>query len=348
MSDSRENRGQSPTLVTGGAGFVGFHLVQKLAARGEKVRVLVRPRKAGAVRACPEHTRREPPLQNVDICHGDLTDPPSLRRAVQGCHFLYHVAADYRLWSRQPQELYRSNVDGTRNILQAAKEAGLEKIVYTSTVGTLGNPGNGIPGTEETPVSIGEMTGHYKRSKFLAEQVALDFIQQGTPIVIVNPSTPVGSWDAKPTPTGQMIVDFLKGKMFAYIDTGLNLVDVEDVAQGHILAMQQGRIGEKYILGCRNLPLIEIFQMLSRITGRPAPAKRMPFAVAFAFAALSTAYADWITKKPPMISLEGVRLSRKYMYFDSSKALRELGFQPGSVEQSLEKAVRWFQENHYA
>ncbi len=327
------------TLVTGGTGFVGRHLVQKLVARGEKVRVLVRPRNVGAV--------REPPLQNADICQGDLTDPPSLRQALQGCSFLYHVAADYRLWSIHPEELYQSNVEGTRNILQAAKEAGIEKIVYTSTVGALGNTGAGTPGNEETPVSLKEMTGHYKRSKFLAEKIALDFAAQGAPITIVNPSTPVGSWDVKPTPTGQMIVDFLKGKMFAYIDTGLNLVDVEDVAEGHILAMQKGRTGEKYILGHRNLPLIEIFQILSRITGRPAPAQRMPFTVAFAFAALSTVYANWITKKPPMISLEGVRLSRKYMYFDSSKATRELGFQPGPVEQALEKAVRWFQEHHY-
>ena len=327
------------TLVTGGAGFVGRHLAQKLVTRGEKVRVLVRPRNVGATHASP--------LQGVEICQGDLTDPLSLRQALKGCRFLYHVAADYRLWSLHPEELYRSNVDGTRNILQAAREAGVEKIVYTSTVGALGNSGNGVSGNEETSVSLAEMTGHYKRSKFLAEKVALDFASQDVPITIVNPSTPVGSWDVKPTPTGQMIVDFLKGKMFAYMDTGLNLVDVEDVAEGHILAMQKGRIGEKYILGNRNLPLIEIFQILNRITGRPAPARRMPFAIAFAFAVLSTAHANWITKKPPMISLEGVRLSRKYMYFDSSKAIRELGFQPGSIEQALEKSVRWFQENHY-
>ncbi len=327
----------SPTLVTGGAGFVGRHLVQKLIERGEKVRVLVRK---------TSHLNNLGKL-GVEICYGDLTDPGSLRQALKGCRFLYHVAADYRLWAPDPRQLYRSNVDGTRNILEAARQAGVEKIVYTSTVGTLGNSGNGTPGNEDTSVSLKEMTGHYKRSKFLAEQIALDCAKEGLPVVIVNPSTPVGSFDVKPTPTGQMIVDFLKGKMFAYIDTGLNLVDVEDVAEGHILALQKGGIGEKYILGYRNLPLIEIFQILSRITGHPAPTRRMPFAVAFAFAALSTAYANWIAKKPPMISLEGVRLSRKYMYFDSSKAVRELGFQPGPVEQALEKAVRWFQENHY-
>ncbi len=342
--------GQSPTLVTGGTGFVGRHLARKLVARGEKVRVLARQRNVGAgPRARPDNRGNHGglPLRDIDICQGDLADLSSLRQALKGCRFLYHVAADYRLWSLHPEELYRSNVEGTRNILQAAKEAGVEKIVYTSTVGTLGNPGDGTPGNEETPVSIKEMSGHYKRSKFLAEKVVLDFIQQGLPIAIVNPSTPVGSWDVKPTPTGQMIVDFLKGKMFGYIETGLNLVDVEDVAEGHIQAMQKGRIGQKYILGNQNLPLLEIFRILSRITGRPAPRRRIPYPIAFSYAALSTLYANGFGKKPPRISLEAVRLSRKYMYFDSSKAMRELTFQPGSVEVALEKAARWFQENHY-
>lgn len=326
------------TLVTGGTGFVGRHLVHKLVERGEDVRILVRS---------PSRLEGLKELR-LEIYDGDLRDIVSLRSALANCRRLYHVAADYRLWSLNPQELYHSNVEGTRNILQTAKELGVEKIVYTSTVGALGNPGNGTPGNEQTPVSIEEMTGPYKRSKFLAEKIALDFASQGVPITIVNPSTPVGSRDVKPTPTGQMIVDFLRGKMFAYMDTGLNLVDVEDVAVGHILAMENGQIGQKYILGNQNLPLIEIFQILSRLTGIPAPRQRMSYPIAFAFAAAATAYADWVSKKPPLISVESVRLTRKYMYFDSSRAIRELGFQPGSVEKALEKAVCWFREHHDA
>ena len=325
------------TLVTGGSGFVGRHLVQKLVERGESVRLLVRK------------TSHLDPLEklSVEVCYGDLRDLDSLRAALKNCRRLYHVAADYRLWSLHPEEIYQSNVEGTRNILQAAKEEDVEKIVYTSTVGALGNPGNGTPGNEETPVSIEEMTGHYKRSKFLAEEVALDFIRQGTPIVIVNPTTPVGSYDVKPTPTGQMIVDFLKGKMFAYMETGLNLVDVGDVAVGHIQAMEKGRIGQKYILGNQNLPLIEIFKVLSQLTDLPAPTRRMPYPIVFAYAALLTTYANWISKKTPFVSIEGVRLTRKYMYFDSSKAMSELKFHPGPVEQALESAIRWFQDHHY-
>ena len=325
-------------LVTGGTGFVGHHLVQKLIDQGETVRLLVRT------------TSRLDGLEKLplQIHYGDLTNSDSLRQALKGCRFLYHVAADYRLWSLHPEELYRSNVEGTRNILQAAKEAGVEKIVYTSTVGTLGNPGNGTPGNEKTPVSLQEMTGHYKHSKFLAEKVALEFAQQGMPIVIVNPSTPVGSWDTKPTPTGQMIVDFMKGKMFGYMDTGLNLVDVEDVAEGHLLAMQKGRVGEKYILGNQNLSLLEIFQTLSRITGQAVPKVQIPHSMAFLLAIAFTEYSNWISKKPPLISVESARLTRKFMYFDSSKAVRDLGFSSCPVEQALEKAVRWFRDYRYA
>ena len=240
------------TLVTGATGFVGRAVVEALLAQGREVRVLARR---------PQHRA----LQGlaVEMVRGDLTDPASLQRAVQGCSRLFHVAADYRLWVPDPASMYATNVEGTRSLLQAALEAGLERVVYTSTVGTLGNPGDGTPGTEETPVSLADMVGHYKKSKFLAEQVALEYAGQGLPLVVVNPSTPVGAWDVRPTPTGQMIVDFLRGKMPAFLDSGLNLIHVRDVAQGHLLAEDRGRVGEKYILGHQNLTLAEIFAKLA-------------------------------------------------------------------------------------
>jgi dihydroflavonol-4-reductase len=323
------------TLVTGASGFVGSHVVARLLARGENIRVLVRPNS---------------PLKNlrgkeVEMVTGDLTDPRSVQKAVSGCLKVYHAAADYRLWAPEPMDLYRTNVLGTKNVLEAARACGVERVVYTSTVGALGLSHNGRPGTEETPVSLRDMIGHYKRSKFLAEREATAE-KGGIPVVIVNPSTPVGSMDIKPTPTGKMIVDFLNGRMPAYVDTGLNLIDVEDVAEGHLLAMEKGRAGERYILGYRNLTLKEILEMLARISGRPAPRVRLPRPLALGLAAVSTGLSA-LTKRPPRVPWEGVRMSGKRMFFDASKAVRELGLPQRPIEEALTKAVSWFRENGY-
>lgn len=329
--------GNGLTLVTGATGFVGSHVVRKLVQRGERVRVLA---------------RRSSSLKNlegvpVETTTGDLTDRESIRRAVRGVSKVYHVAADYRLWAADPRQLYRSNVEGTRNILEAAKAAGVQRIVYTSTVGALGIAHNGGGrANEETPVTLREMVGHYKRSKFLAEQEALAAARAGLPVVIVNPSTPVGSLDVKPTPTGQMIVDFLNGRMPAYVNTGLNLIDVEDAAEGHLLAMEKGRVGQRYILGNQNLTLKQILEILSRLSSRPAPTFRLPRAAALGWAALSTG-VSFITRRPPRVSWEAVRISSKIMFFDSSKAVRELGLPQRPVEEALRRAVVWFRENGY-
>ncbi|MBI4240642.1 MAG: NAD-dependent epimerase/dehydratase family protein [Candidatus Rokubacteria bacterium] len=324
-------------LVTGGTGFVGANLVRALLADGHSVRVLVRPEsEKRALVGCP-----------VELVAGDLLDPASLRRAVTGCRVVFHVAADYRLWTRTPEALYRTNVDGTRNVLDACARAEVGRVVYTSTVGTLGISKDGRPGTETTPVTLDEMVGPYKRSKFLAERVAEEFAARGLPVVIVNPSAPVGPWDVKPTPTGQMIVDFLKGRMFATLDTGLNLVHVADVARGHILAAEKGRAGEKYILGNQNCSLAEIFALLARITGLPAPRHRVPYAVAW-LGALFMAGAARLTGRPPRVSLTAVRMAKKRMYFSPEKAVRELGLPQSPVEQAVGDAVEWFVAHGYA
>lgn len=328
--------GDTITLVTGASGFVGSHVVRHLVQQGERVRVLVRRSSSlAALEGLP-----------VEMAYGDIRDSASVAAAVQGCRWVYHVAADYRLWARRPQELYATNVTGTVTVLTAARQQGVERIVYTSTVGALGSPVNGHPATEETPVSLAMMIGHYKRSKFLAEQEARRLAAAGCPVVIVNPSTPVGAWDLKPTPTGQMIVDFLNGRMPGYVETGLNLVDVEDVAEGHWLAMQKGRVGERYILGGHNLTLAEILAILARVSGRPAPRTKVPWLVAYGAAGVSTAMA-WVTGRPPTIPLEGVRMARKRMFFDAGKAIRELGLPQHPVEEALATAVRWFREHGY-
>ncbi len=318
-------------LVTGGNGFVGCHVVRALVARGTHVRVLVRERADTAA------------LQGVDceLVRGDLRDPDSLSRAVGGCDEVYHVAADYRLWLRDEAPMYATNVEGTRNVLAAARVAGVSRIVYTSTVGALGIPAVG-PGREETPVSLGEMVGPYKRSKFLAEQEALSAARSGLPVIIVNPSTPVGAHDLKPTPTGRIIVDFLNRRIPAYMDTGLNLVDVEDVARGHLLAAERGRVGEKYILGGENLTLEELFGRLARLAGLPAPKIRIPYAVAYGFALGAEAFARTVTRKPPRASLTEVRMARKKMFFDSSRARRELDYSPVGVDDALKRAIEFF------
>ena len=324
-------------LVTGGTGFVGANLVRELLADGHTVRVLARP--GGDRRALEGCT--------VDLVEGDLLDVASLRAAVAGVRHVYHVAADYRLWAPDLQVLYRANVDGTRHLLAAASEAGAERIVYTSTVGAVGIPKDGTPGDETTPVSLADMVGAYKASKFLAKRVADEWAARGAPVVIVNPSAPIGPWDVKPTPTGQMIVDFLNGKMVGSVDTGLNVVHVRDVARGHILAAEKGRVGERYILGHRNLSLLEIFQMLSRLTGVPVPRFRVPYAVAW-MAAAAMEGVSRITRRPPAVPLTAVRMARKRMYFSADKAVRELGLPQTAAETALADAVAWFVARGYA
>jgi dihydroflavonol-4-reductase len=328
--------GNGKTLVTGGTGFVGRAVVEELLAAGREGRVLVRDL---------EH----PALQGLQVekARGDLKDPVSLKNAVKGCTYVYHVAADYRLWVPDPEEMYAINVQGTKDLLTAAAEAGVWRIVYTSTVGTLGNPGDGTPGTEDTPVSLAEMTGHYKRSKFLAEQAVLEFARQGLPVVLVHPSAPVGPWDSRPTPTGQMIVDFLRGRMPAYLETGLNLVHVRDVAKGHLLAAERGRIGEKYILGHQNMSLSEILRLLAEICGLPAPKIRLPYLPILGLAYLNEFWATYISRRPPRMPLTAVKMAKKFMYFDSSKAVAELGLPQTPVRQALEEAVAWFREHGY-
>jgi len=271
---------------------------------------------------------------------GDLRDVQSLERAVAGCGLVYHVAADYRLWAPDSAGMYHSNVDGTRNLLEAARRAGVERFVYTSTVGCIGVPEHGI-GDERRPVSLAEMKGPYKRSKFLAEQEAMEFAQSGFPVMIVNPTAPVGEHDVKPTPTGKIVLDFLQGNLPAYIDTGLNVVDVKDVANGHWLACERGTPGERYILGCENLTLAQILERLARITGRKAPAIKLPYAVAYAAGVITTGWAR-ISGKPPLAPLDAVRMAKKKMFVSHEKAKRELGYEPVPVDAALKRAVDWF------
>jgi dihydroflavonol-4-reductase len=283
----------------------------------------------------------------VERVEGDLRDKATLHKALTGCQQLYHVAAHYALWAKDPAIFYNINVTGTKNLLEAARDVGTERIVYCSTIGAIGLPPGGGLGTEETPVSLEQMAGHYKRSKYLAEQEVLKLAKTGLPVVIVNPSAPVGAGDVKPTPTGQIIVDFLKGRMPAYIETGMNIVDVDDVAAGHLLAMQRGRIGERYILGNKNLMLQEVFEILSRLTGIKAPSIKLPRLAILPLAYLNQWTAN-LTGQPPRIPLEGVKMAKYKMHYDCGKAIRELGIPQTPPEVALEKAVRWFREHGYA
>ena len=326
------------TFVTGGTGFVGANVVRTLLRRGREVRALVRPR---------SDTRNLDSL-DVELVAGDLRDRGSLEAALEGCDTVYHVAAMYALWTANPREVYDSNVTGTVNLLEAAGMAGVQKIVYTSSVATVGLPMDGTPGTEDIPLRPEDMVGDYKRSKYLAEQEALKYAQRGLPVVIVNPSFPVGPWDVKPTPSGQTIVNFLRGKIPAYVDTGLNVVDVEDVAIGHVMAAEKGRIGERYILGHANLTLPELFQLLEQVSGVKAPRLRIPYGCAYLSACVSEFMARTVTHKPPFVTLAGVKLSRKRMFFDASKAVRELGFPQTPAVDALSKAVQWFRAHGYA
>jgi dihydroflavonol-4-reductase len=326
------------TLVTGGTGFVGANVVRALLRRGTEIRALVRS--GSDVR----------PLSDLDLelVQGDLRDRQSLEAALKGCSTVYHVAAVYSLWASHRQEIYASNVTGTVNLLEAARAAGVQKIVYTSSVSTIGLPEDGSPGTEEVPLRPEEMVSDYKRSKYLAEQEVLKYGRRGLPVVIVNPSFPVGPWDIKPTPSGQLIVNFLRGKIPAYADTGLNVIDVEDVAIGHLLAAEKGRLGERYILGHANLTLLEFLRLLQQASGVKAPRVRIPYSVAYFSACVSELVARTMTHKPPFVTLAGVRLSRKRMFYDSSKAVRELGLPQTPVIEACRKAVRWFRDHGYA
>jgi dihydroflavonol-4-reductase len=326
------------TLVTGGTGFVGANVVRLLLQRGIEVRALVRPR---------SDTRNLDSL-DVELVAGDLRDRVSLEAALEGCDAVYHVAAMYALWTSDPRQIYDSNVTGTVNLLEAAGMAGVRRIVYTSSVATIGLPKDGTPGTEEVALQPEELVSDYKRSKYLAEQEVLKYAQRGLPVVIVNPSFPVGAWDVKPTPSGQIIVNFLRGKIPAYVNTGLNVVDVEDVALGHLLAAEKGRIGERYILGHANLTLPAMFQLLQQVSGVRAPSIRIPYGLAYLSACVSEFVANTVTHTPPFVTLAGVKLSRKRMFFDASKAMRELGFPQTSAIEALRKAVEWFRRHGYA
>jgi dihydroflavonol-4-reductase len=321
-------------LVTGATGFVGAAVARALLGAHWQVRVLAR---RGS-------DRRNLKSLDVEVFEGDLTDSTSLQRATQGCEGLFHVAADYRLGARDPAELYRANVEGTRNVLNAAQRSGLQRIVYTSSVATIGIPADGTPGDEQSATSLENMIGHYKRSKYLAEEVVREAAQGGISVVIVSPSTPVGPGDLKPTPTGQLVLDAAAGRMPAYVDTGLNIVHVDDVAAGHLLAYERGKPGERYILGGQDMSLREILEMIARLEGRSPPRVRLPYAVVLPIAYAAEGFAR-LTGRSGRITLEGVRMSRKKMFFSSAKAARELGYRWRPPLQAFEDAIRWFRAN---
>jgi dihydroflavonol-4-reductase len=326
------------TFVTGATGFLGSHVARVVLARGADLRLLV---------------RRSSRTENIEALPfecvlGDLRDPESLKRGMDGCEVVFHVAADYRLWAINGQELYHSNVEGTRNLLQAARDSGVRRVVYTSSVATMGFGNNGGMTDESTPVTLRNMIGDYKRSKFIAERLVIEAAQGGQDVVMVNPTTPIGERDIKPTPTGQIVVDFLKRKFPAYVDTGLNLVDVRDCAEGHVLAMEKAIPGERYILGGENLTLKQILDKLGEITGLPSPSIKLPYAVAYATGFVDTLVTGKIRQREPRVTLDSVRMGRKKMFVTSSKAERDLGWHPGPVDRALRRAVEWFRANGYA
>jgi len=320
-------------LVTGATGFVGSAVARALLREGWQVRVLVRD----------SSDRRNLDGLDTEVLSGDLNDRGALERAAKGCEALFHVAADYRLGARRPQELYRTNVEGTRNVLSAAQLAGVARIVYTSSVATIGIPADGSAGTEDSPVALADMIGHYKRSKFLAEQVAREAARAGAPVVIVNPSTPVGPGDVKPTPTGRMVQDAAAGRMPAYVDTGLNIVHVDDVAAGHLLALSRGRSGEHYILGGENMSLRAILTEITGLAGRSPPRIRLPTAALLPIAYVADALGR-LSGRTMRLTVEGVRLARKRMYFSSDKAARELGYRWRAPSEAFRDAVQWLRE----
>ncbi len=322
-------------LVTGASGFIGSAVARNLIARGYDVRVLL---------------RRSSPSKNIEglqvrVCYGDLLHPESLETAMQGCRYLFHVAAHYKLFSRPKDLPYRINVEGTRNILSAARRHEVERVVYTSSVAAVGVVHDGI-GDETTPLDLMHVVGDYKRSKIQAEKEALCWVERGLPVVIVNPAAPIGQGDVKPTPTGRIILDYLKGRMLGYVDTGLNVIDVEDVAVGHVQALHKGRIGERYILGHRNMTLLEIFKTLQHISGIPAPRWKIPYALAIAAGWAEQTLAH-VTGRDPVASVDAVRMSKKKMFFSSERAVRELGLPQSPVEAAFENAVEWFYQHGY-
>jgi len=321
-------------LLTGATGFVGAAVARALLREGWQVRALVRP----------AADRRNLQGLSLDCAVGDLGDVASLERALEGCEALFHVAAEYRLWTAQPRRLYHSNVEGTRALLQAARRAGVARIVYTSSVATLAARADGAASDESDRATLAGIIGHYKRSKFLAEQWVLQQAQEGLPVVIVNPSTPVGPGDVKPTPTGRMVLDAARGRTPAYVDTGLNIVHVDDVAQGHLLAFHHGRVGERYILGGTDLTLKQILTIIASLVGRPAPRVRLPHALVLPLAYAAEACAR-IGRFETRITVDGARMARHRMYFSSAKAARELGYQWRAPQQALADAVRWFQSD---
>jgi dihydroflavonol-4-reductase len=323
------------TLVTGASGFLGSHVARQLVARGDDVRILMRP----------SSTNRAVGDLSLEYVTGDLRDPASLERALAGVNRVFHVAADYRLWAKRSREIYESNFGGTKNLLEAAKRAGVEKFIYTSTVATIAVDRPKLP-NESTDAKLEEMIGHYKRSKWMAEREALNAAKQGLPLVIAMPTTPVGPGDWKPTPTGKIILDFLNGKMPGYVETGLNFVGAEECAAGHLLVAEKGKTGERYLLGAENLTLKQMLDALSGITGLPAPTLKIPHGVALGVAYLNTVFSRLIGREP-QIPVEGVKIARHMMFVDCTRAQRELGFKPGSVVAALERAVRWYEANGY-
>ncbi len=325
-------------FVTGATGFLGSHVARQLLAGGADLRLLVRP---------TSRTENIADLKTERVV-GDLRDAESLKKGMTGCEFVFHVAADYRLWSLNGQELYDSNVEGTRNILDAARESGVRRVIYTSSVATMGFGNNGRLTDEKSPVTLANMIGDYKRSKFMAERLVIDAGQAGQNVVMVNPTTPVGERDIKPTPSGQIIVDFLKRKFPAYVDTGLNLVDVIDCADGHLLAMEKAQPGERYILGGENLTLKQILDKLGSITGLPSPKLKVPYGVALAAGVWGSVVVGGMLKREPRATIEAVQMSRKKMFVTSTKAERDLGWNPRPVDGALTRAVEWFRANGYA
>jgi dihydroflavonol-4-reductase len=325
-------------FVTGATGFLGSHVARVLAEQGAELRLLVRA------------TSNLKNLEGLkaETATGDLRDSASLGKAMEGCEVVFHVAADYRLWVRDPAEMYRSNVEGTRAILGAARQNAVHCVIYTSSVATMGFTGNGHPADEDSPVSLADMIGHYKRSKFMAEQVALEAGRGGMRVVTVNPTTPVGEQDIKPTPTGRIVVDFLKRKFPAYVETGLNLVDVHECALGHIAALEKGKSGERYILGGQNLTLKQILDKLGVIAGLPSPTVKLPYFVAYAAGAVDETVSGRLLGREPRATVETVRMGKKKMWASSDKAERELGWKTIPADGALRRAVEWFRANGYA
>jgi dihydroflavonol-4-reductase len=327
-----------PIFLTGATGFLGSHVARALADQGADLRLLVRP------------TSNLKNLEGLraETATGDLRDPASLEKAMSGCDKVFHVAADYRLWVRDPAEMYRSNVEGTRAILDAARKSKVRCVVYTSSVATVGFTTNGHPADEDSPVALADMIGHYKRSKFMAERIALEAGRGDTRVVTVNPTTPIGEQDIKPTPTGRIVIDFLKRKFPAYVETGLNLVDVRECALGHIAAMEKGKSGERYILGGENLTLKQILDKLGRISGLPSPTLKLPYFVAYIAGAVDQTVAGLLTHREPRATVETVRMGKKKMWASSAKAERDLGWKTLPADDALRRAVEWFRANNYA